>query len=123
MMHLIVDGKAYNTELLCKTEALSKWLIGITQLLGMKVIKGPICVETATFGPDAGITGVVIVSESHLAVHTWPERGDCTVNIDIFSCRPFDALKIFNQIKTDWDMDDCEAEEIDRPVNRPIGGS
>lgn len=31
-----------------------------------------------------GITGVVIVSESHITIHTWPERK--FVNIDVFFC-------------------------------------
>lgn len=31
-----------------------------------------------------GVTGVVVLAESHLAVHTWPEYG--TVAVDLFSC-------------------------------------
>ncbi len=33
---------------------------------------------------DGGITGVVIVSESHLTIHTWPEKR--YVNLDVFFC-------------------------------------
>ena len=36
------------------------------------------------FGANAGITGVIIVSESHLTLHTWPEKG--FVNLDVFFC-------------------------------------
>lgn len=32
----------------------------------------------------AGVTGVVLLAESHLAVHTWPERG--VVTLDVFVC-------------------------------------
>jgi len=31
-----------------------------------------------------GVSGVVIISESHLAIHTWPEYGYCAV--DLFTC-------------------------------------
>jgi S-adenosylmethionine decarboxylase len=34
--------------------------------------------------PGAGLTCIVILAESHAALHTWPETE--TVNIDIFSC-------------------------------------
>lgn len=34
--------------------------------------------------PGTGLTCVLILSESHAIIHTWPETG--TVNIDIFSC-------------------------------------
>ena len=35
------------------------------------------------FSPG-GVTGVLIVQESHLAVHTWPERGYAA--LDLFTC-------------------------------------
>jgi len=35
-------------------------------------------------GAPAGITGVVLLAESHLAVHTWPEIGAAT--IDVYVC-------------------------------------
>jgi S-adenosylmethionine decarboxylase len=34
--------------------------------------------------PQAGLTCVLVLRESHAVLHTWPETG--TVNIDIFSC-------------------------------------
>lgn len=44
------------------------------------------------FSPQ-GVSGVVVISESHLAVHTWPELGYAAV--DIFTCGdrvdPWDA--------------------------------
>lgn len=35
------------------------------------------------FSPH-GVSGVVVISESHLTIHTWPEYGYCAV--DIFTC-------------------------------------
>ena len=35
---------------------------------------------------ETGLTCVLILSESHAVLHTWPETG--TINIDIFSCTP-----------------------------------
>lgn len=35
-------------------------------------------------GDPAGVTGVVLLAESHLAVHTWPEQG--VVTLDVFVC-------------------------------------
>lgn len=36
------------------------------------------------FPPPGGVTGVVLLAESHLAVHTWPERG--AVTLDAYVC-------------------------------------
>jgi S-adenosylmethionine decarboxylase len=36
------------------------------------------------FGAPGGVTGVVLLAESHVAVHTWPELG--RVTLDVFVC-------------------------------------
>jgi S-adenosylmethionine decarboxylase len=36
------------------------------------------------FGKGLGVTGVVLLAESHLAVHTWPELG--AVTLDVYVC-------------------------------------
>lgn len=39
-----------------------------------------------------GVTGVAVLSTSHVAIHTWPHRGYAI--IDIFSCRDFQSAAI-----------------------------
>jgi S-adenosylmethionine decarboxylase proenzyme len=50
------------------------------------------------FNPH-GVSGVVVIAESHAAVHTWPERG--IASVDIFSCganiKPSAALDFLKQ--------------------------
>ena len=50
--------------------------------------------------PGQGVTGVVILAESHIAIHTWPEYG--YLAIDIFTCgrntRPQAALDYLKKI-------------------------
>ena len=36
------------------------------------------------FGTGAGVTGTVVLAESHLAIHTWPEIG--AVTLDVYVC-------------------------------------
>lgn len=36
------------------------------------------------FGPGMGVTGVALLAESHISIHTWPEEGVAAV--DIFVC-------------------------------------
>lgn len=46
------------------------------------------------FGVGCGITGVVMLSESHMSIHTWPEHGYAA--IDIFmcgNCNPRDTVE------------------------------
>ena len=41
---------------------------------------------------DSGISGVVVIAESHIAIHTFPFRGFALV--DVSSCRPIDSKKV-----------------------------
>ncbi len=48
-----------------------------------------------TFGSGQGVTGVVLLAESHISIHTWPESGFAAV--DIFMCgnsQPQRALEV-----------------------------
>lgn len=47
------------------------------------------------FGPDGGVSGVIVLAESHISIHTWPERDFAA--IDIFmcgSCDPYRSLPV-----------------------------
>lgn len=44
-----------------------------------------------------GITGFLLLAESHISVHTWPEEGLATV--DIFTCGPMDTTLILAQLR------------------------
>ncbi len=51
--------------------------------------------ELHRFGSGGGVTGVAILAESHISIHTWPEHGYAA--IDIFACgdtRPHDAIPV-----------------------------
>lgn len=53
-------------------------------------------VKLHSFGVDAGITGVAILAESHISIHTWPETG--YIALDVFmcgKCNPNNAIPIF----------------------------
>ncbi len=54
---------------------------------------GLTCIETIThkFAPQ-GTTLVSILSESHLAIHTWPEKN--SIHIDLVSCKKIDSIKV-----------------------------
>lgn len=42
-------------------------------------------------GPDQGVSGVVVLAESHISIHTWPERGYAA--IDLFMCGECDPYR------------------------------
>lgn len=50
------------------------------------------------FQPNGGVTGVLVLSESHISIHTWPERGYAA--LDVFMCgdaEPHKAITVLQR--------------------------
>lgn len=63
--------------------------------------------------PGTGLTSVLILSESHAVLHTWPESG--TVNIDIFSCSTrLRSLEAIRELSRYLGSDEMTIQEIPR---------
>ncbi|MDD2913577.1 MAG: adenosylmethionine decarboxylase [Candidatus Paceibacterota bacterium] len=62
-----------------KKEKLERILLAAAK----KAKSNPLGINIYQFEPQ-GLTGVVLLSESHIAIHTWPEIG--YIAIDIFTC-------------------------------------
>ncbi len=47
------------------------------------------------FGPGEGVSGVLVLAESHISIHTWPERDFAAVDIFMCgACNPYEALPV-----------------------------
>lgn len=66
------------------------------------------------FSPH-GVTGVIVIAESHLSIHTWPEYGYAAV--DIFTCGDLiDNLKGMETIKEGLESKHYSIVEIKRGI-------
>ena len=64
------------------------------------------------FSP-VGVTGIAIVSESHLVIHTWPEHGYAAV--DIFTCgAPRDPRAAIDVLRQHFQPEHVQVMEINR---------
>ncbi|MGL5232918.1 MAG: adenosylmethionine decarboxylase [Fusobacteriaceae bacterium] len=66
-----------------------------------------------------GVSGAVIISESHLAIHTWPEYGYAAV--DVFTCGDkINPWVAFDYLETVFEADRSESFEIPRGMVEKI---
>lgn len=65
-----------------------------------------------------GATGFILLEESHISIHTWPEKN--YVAIDVFSCKAFDIGKINNLIKDFFETETIETKVINRGIASKI---
>jgi S-adenosylmethionine decarboxylase proenzyme len=74
---------------------------------------GTVVNEISHSFPESGLTCVLILSESHAVLHTWPETG--TVNIDIFSCSPkLKSLEAIDELRHSFGAQHLTVQEIPR---------
>jgi S-adenosylmethionine decarboxylase len=81
--------------------------------IGMKKISPPYVFSCKAEGAGAaGVTGVVLIEESHISVHTFP--GEAKAFIDIFSCREFDINSAVSYMMGLFGAEDHKAEIFSR---------
>jgi S-adenosylmethionine decarboxylase len=66
------------------------------------------------FSPSGGVSGVAIISESHLSVHTWPEYKYAA--LDIFVCGQVDPYKAIKVLKKQYETSNIQINEIKRGI-------
>ena len=62
--------------------------------------------------PNGAITLVLILAESHLSIHTWPEEG--LIAIDLFSCGAIDGQRVLAELTAALHLESARVTEIER---------
>jgi len=77
--HFMVELYGCDSKTIGDVDAIEKIMIAAATKSKARIIDK----KFHTFSPH-GVSGTVIIAESHLVIHTWPEHGYCAV--DIFTC-------------------------------------
>lgn len=87
-LHLMMRvSKVANRAALADGETISRFLVDLVDALGMNVLAGPMVTQEAGEPQRAGYSGVIILYESHAAIHTYSNLGEAF--LDVFSCKPY----------------------------------
>ena len=112
-MHLTIDGYGTDSEVLQSEEFIYRLLDEYPAEIGMTKISTPFVIRYTNGKPeDWGISGFVFIAESHISIHTFVEKN--YVNIDIFSCRAFDADKAIRNLQAKFQLVKLRTSLIDR---------
>ena len=114
-MHLVVDGYGADPERLTDEDMLFAFLDEYPAVIGMtKMITPQVYTYRGKTAEDWGLSGFVLIAESHISVHTFPDRG--YVNIDIFSCKEFDSDVSLEDVKKTFGLSNVRVWTMDRGV-------
>ncbi len=112
--HLTLDIYGCDKEKLKNYELVYKMLDELPGIIGMHKYSEPVLHNIApreNSFDQGGLTGFVILVESHISIHTFPE--DNFASIDIFSCKSFDSKKATEHL-----VGLFEAKKIESNVKR-----
>lgn len=114
-MHLIVDGYGSDRDSLQDEDRVYRFLDECPDKIGMtKMIAPQVYTYRGRVPEDWGISGFVLIAESHISVHTFPDRG--YLNIDVFSCKSFDAAASVRYIEDLFGLAETKVSTLDRGV-------
>lgn len=118
--HLTYDGYHGDYAALDCRDTVTLALTDLVVALGMKLLAGPlVCLAQANDKKDpGGWTGLVVLQESHISIHTFPARG--FLSADVYTCKNglnADAIKAF--FRGRFGISDEEVNLIKRGTRYP----
>lgn len=120
-LHLTVDGYDGEPDRLGDPEVVRAWLDELPDALGMSKLIEPCLVEVGALNEKdpGGVTGFMLIAQSHLSVHTFPRRR--FVSADIFTCQDhLDHEWICRSLITTFVLGDVEINLVERGTRYPL---
>ena len=112
-MHLVVDGYGADPLKLKDEDLIYRFLDEYPITIGMtKIVPPQVYTYHGKTPEDWGVSGFVLIAESHISVHTFPDKG--YVNIDIFSCKSFDDQRALAEAKQLFELTEVKTWLLDR---------
>jgi len=115
--HLLLDCLGCDKDKVSDELIIKDFLNHITEILGMKRLIDPVVVNCENTNPKwdrGGISAFVMIAESHISVHTFPQAGLLTA--DVYSCKPFDVEETVTVFKRVFNPSEIKQKIIKREL-------
>ncbi len=111
--HLMLDGYGCVRARLEDLDLIYRILDELPARIDMTKIMPPYVFRySGVKAEDWGLSGFVLIAESHISIHTFPEKQ--FVSVDIFSCKSFDTGFASGYLKSAFGMTKVETNMVDR---------
>jgi S-adenosylmethionine decarboxylase len=116
--HLMLDCRGCNAEKIGNLEYVFKFLNELPERIGMTKITQPYVFPYEGLVPeDKGITGTVIIAESHITFHSFTDKD--YFFFDVFSCKHFDTDIVAKMVQEVFEVQHVERHEALRGADFP----
>lgn len=126
--HLMLDCRKCNLDKISDVAYVFEVLNSLPDRIGMTKITQPYVFPYSGLVPeDKGVTGIVVIAESHLSFHSFIEKD--YFFFDLFSCKPFDVAEARQFIMEAFEVQEVETHYVERgrdfprsSVPKPLNG-
>jgi S-adenosylmethionine decarboxylase len=113
LVHLMLELYGCRREILENEPLLRRVLDEYPGRVDMQRVSPVHLYDIETSNPlDAGMSGFVVIAQSHISMHAWPEYGE--VDIDICSCKEFSQEDAIAFAKEIFQTEDVEVHFVIR---------
>jgi len=111
--HLMMDCRQCDLEKISDLSYVFNFLNDLPEKIGMtKIIQPYVFPYSGLVPEDRGITGMVVIAESHLSFHSFVEKD--YFFFDMFSCKPFDVEVVRQMVMEAFGVGDAEVHYASR---------
>lgn len=111
--HLMMDCRGVNVEKTSDLRYIWDFLNELPDQIGMTKITQPYVFPYSGLIPeDEGITGVVVIAESHITFHSFTRKD--YFFFDLFSCKEFDVDFVVREAIRAFEVEDPIIHRVDR---------
>lgn len=107
----VVDAGGCRPEALSSQEALESFFASLVEGLDLHPVAPAVW---RRFPEGGGVTGMILLSESHLTVHTWPEHGFLALNL--YCCRPRPAWDFEGELRSRFGAQSVQVRLLERSL-------
>jgi S-adenosylmethionine decarboxylase len=117
-LHLMLDGYGCDQNKLGNRDYVRRFLDEFPENIGVTKLMNPYVSEYESGGPEhRGLSGFVLIAESHVSIHTFPWEG--SISVDVFSCRSFNVRAAEREIVERFGIERIERHVLDRGIEYP----
>lgn len=111
--HLMLDCRQCDATKIGNLQYVFEFLYHLPERIGMtRIIQPYVFPYEGLIPEDKGITGLVVIAESHITFHSFTEKD--YFFFDIFSCKPFDVAHTQAMVLEAFGVRDFEAHHASR---------
>ena len=108
---LLLNGRA-KRPMMGEEETIS-WMKDLVKQIDMKIIQGPYASYVNKEG-NRGVTCVVMIETSHIALHIWDEISPALIQFDLYTCSTLPVEDVLKNLEDTFDLDTYDYIVLER---------